>query len=654
MTEKIKNLIKNNIIKLLYIIFILMSLLLIASRLISSGFSPAHLDAFNNPNNAKYIEEPVIIDNDEISNYQLLNKIGILYSNKTNYTFEEASSESLKDKWITYTKNDSTYFYSDFWVKMVIKKDVASNIFLQIGTYDFSKKLYYIIPEEALIYIGNADNEYIRKTVYGRSYEQFEIKNRRFLLDINSDTLQCYNVYIHLKNINPYFSLFSRKGLQKVDYYYGILIGIFYGTIIISSILLTLFSFNFKSYYYILYSIGIVLLSINTMIFDFIFFELIFKSFPIKYSFILTRVIFLSSTIIMGVFYIKFIKLDKYLCEVFKFLKTYIIIIIISTIYVLILEIIYINTAHPVIHYIEMVSDFKYLPSIYAIFICIISCFYLFSKGVKNALSVIFSVFFITLFYILSFIFDIIIIDASNKYFFYNILIRTAFVTNFVFIIYTIFNDTVKIKKQKEKEFFYLSGKIHNSIKNKLEATQMVLPDIINCIEDKYYKDKLSVIKNIIQRCSYDCKNILFIINNRICSVNSLFHELELRAKLLFSLSKIKYKITKNTISNDYQIELAKLFNILEIYDELLNNIFKHSQATEIYIKVELTIYDETNNQLLIQIIDNGIVYDFDAEKQKQDTYGIKLIEKFSEEIKAELKISSNSLFNISSLKVIL
>jgi signal transduction histidine kinase len=84
-------------------------------------------------------------------------------------------------------------------------------------------------------------------------------------------------------------------------------------------------------------------------------------------------------------------------------------------------------------------------------------------------------------------------------------------------------------------------------------------------------------------------------------------------------------KISFKDESGPQDVDLEKALNIYRVVQELINNILKHAQATEI----EIT-YRSTANLLVINVVDNGnglLLHSLDDSRQKTGSLGLKNIE---------------------------
>ncbi|MDH4127441.1 MAG: PAS domain S-box protein [Spirochaetota bacterium] len=200
----------------------------------------------------------------------------------------------------------------------------------------------------------------------------------------------------------------------------------------------------------------------------------------------------------------------------------------------------------------------------------------------------------------------------------------------------TVEKKAKETKEKLEEEFARLTYQIHNSLKNKLESARNYLDDYIkNENNDINYLIKVN---NLVSHCSEEAKNILFVIHNKECSYKILSDELVFRAELIFPLVNIAYSIKNKALKSieNKIIKPAIIQNILLIYSELLNNIVKHSDATETNITL-----DYKSNQLCLEIDDNGVGFNYDEELIKKGSYGLKMIKGLTESTNNKMFIKS-------------
>ncbi|MFH0977033.1 MAG: 7TM diverse intracellular signaling domain-containing protein [Spirochaetota bacterium] len=189
------------------------------------------------------------------------------------------------------------------------------------------------------------------------------------------------------------------------------------------------------------------------------------------------------------------------------------------------------------------------------------------------------------------------------------------------------------------KDFSMLTAKIHNSLKNKLESLQNFLSHSIRVYDDREkLMENLRIAKNLVSHCSTESKNILFVTTHKECTITKFLDELELQAELAFSGSQIKHTINKNDLPLEKILSLEIILNLLEIYSEILNNIVKHSEASNVDITVQYA-----DEHLSIIVSDNGIGFDYKVQRVKKGSYGLNILEDLAQEIGALLEIQSIS-----------
>jgi signal transduction histidine kinase len=84
-------------------------------------------------------------------------------------------------------------------------------------------------------------------------------------------------------------------------------------------------------------------------------------------------------------------------------------------------------------------------------------------------------------------------------------------------------------------------------------------------------------------------------------------------------------KISYRDDGNQYPVDIEKALNVYRVVQELINNIFKHAQATEIEIS-----YTASPQQLNIRVTDNGnglLLRSLDSSRKKSGSLGLKNIE---------------------------
>ncbi len=189
-----------------------------------------------------------------------------------------------------------------------------------------------------------------------------------------------------------------------------------------------------------------------------------------------------------------------------------------------------------------------------------------------------------------------------------------------------------------QKEVSRIAVKIHNSLKNKLESIRNFLLLSIRYREDGDKQlENLTIAGKLIDHCSNESRNILFVLTNKECRVRDFLDEMELQAELAFSGYQAEYTIRKDKLPEEKTLNPEIVQNLLDLYTEVLNNIVKHSRATVVAIDVRFA-----DNQLTMGVKDNGIGFDYKLEKKKKGSYGLKFLDELNENLGGSLSIVSH------------
>ncbi|PWK22155.1 histidine kinase [Arcicella aurantiaca] len=177
-----------------------------------------------------------------------------------------------------------------------------------------------------------------------------------------------------------------------------------------------------------------------------------------------------------------------------------------------------------------------------------------------------------------------------------------------------------------------IGGDLHDEIGTLLSATRMSLSQITK------YGDNPSKRENLLNQTQD-------LLNEALNNVRRISKELMPSTLdefgLIIALKDFTQKMTEHTgvmvcFSHgelvgkfDSKIELA----LYRTAQELVNNALKHAQATIINLTLS-----ESNNQLVLQVSDNGIGFDLEEVNQPNRGIGIKNIESRISVIKGHIK----------------
>ena len=183
----------------------------------------------------------------------------------------------------------------------------------------------------------------------------------------------------------------------------------------------------------------------------------------------------------------------------------------------------------------------------------------------------------------------------------------------------------------QEQTFQNISREIHDNIGQKLTLAKLHL-NTLEYINNNKTISQVNDSINMISEAISDLSDLSHSMSSEIIFNNGLIKALDSEVALLSKsgIYKIGFSVTGNPIFMDADTELV-LFRIVQ---EALNNIVKHSDASQINIH----LYYDTF-LLTMEINDNG--KGFDAEKQQTGT-GLQNLKKRAAILKGNLNISSS------------
>lgn len=196
-------------------------------------------------------------------------------------------------------------------------------------------------------------------------------------------------------------------------------------------------------------------------------------------------------------------------------------------------------------------------------------------------------------------------------------------------------------KKQTEINFLLnnLNTKIHNSVKNKVDAVRNNLSILMGTdTEPSNSVEALDNMNKLLCHCSEKSKNILYVINNKEIFLENLIEEIEFKLEMSLFMSKINYLFNKKHCPDNTSINPKVAQCILDLFSEILNNIIKHSKADKVKV---LCFYNEHTKKIFFKIIDNGIGFDYNKAVNKRQSYGLSILNSIAMESNAKLKFET-------------
>lgn len=198
----------------------------------------------------------------------------------------------------------------------------------------------------------------------------------------------------------------------------------------------------------------------------------------------------------------------------------------------------------------------------------------------------------------------------------------------------------------EHKERARIAKELHDGLCGDL-ATLKNFVSVLELTQDKdLIRTTISEIQESVLMCYDEAIRISYNLSPPLIKDNpiSLLLSSHLSRVSRGSSIELVYESQKQTFN---LTELVRL-ELYRIVQELIQNIIKHSKAT--YTKINLQ-WEPT--QLLLTITDNGIEYDFNADKKGQSVgLGLSNIKTRIEQIKATFSLRRKGECNIIELKI--
>lgn len=186
---------------------------------------------------------------------------------------------------------------------------------------------------------------------------------------------------------------------------------------------------------------------------------------------------------------------------------------------------------------------------------------------------------------------------------------------------------TQKIQREKER----ISRDLHDNVGGQLSYILYSLDDIKS--EDKQKREELSKninesVRNVVQ----NLRETIWAINDESLTINDLSDKLKVYSRSMFKNSNTKIVFSEN-IESDVLLNSLVGLNLYRICQEIFNNAFKYSNATELKITIN------SNEKATIVISDDGKGFDLN---EQSEGFGLKNIHDRAQEIGASITINAS------------
>jgi len=159
----------------------------------------------------------------------------------------------------------------------------------------------------------------------------------------------------------------------------------------------------------------------------------------------------------------------------------------------------------------------------------------------------------------------------------------------------------------EEKERNRIGRELHDGVCSELSAVKMNLDIVKSTCSDQIEIGKvitnLSTINESIRNISHDLNSIVLSKFGLVPAINDLFEKVRI-------LNNSKVKLEISTFNKRLQKSIES--NIYRILQEIVNNILKHANATEINFSL-----GQTKDSIRMIVKDNGVGFDVKSEKPR-------------------------------------
>ena len=189
----------------------------------------------------------------------------------------------------------------------------------------------------------------------------------------------------------------------------------------------------------------------------------------------------------------------------------------------------------------------------------------------------------------------------------------------------------LEIEKKLQQDRERISRDLHDNVGGQLSYVMFSLEGNEDASIDKR-KEKAHNLANTLRSVTGNLRETIWALNQEKLTVQDISDKLKTYSRNVFAYSDTKIKF-EEFIENDQALNPACALNLFRICQEVINNVFKHAQASELVITMI------KNKKISIVIADNGI--GFAKEFASMESYGLTNLKVRADEINATLIINS-------------
>jgi signal transduction histidine kinase len=189
----------------------------------------------------------------------------------------------------------------------------------------------------------------------------------------------------------------------------------------------------------------------------------------------------------------------------------------------------------------------------------------------------------------------------------------------------------------QEQTMQTIATDLHDNIGQLLSLTTLTLSSI-NVKEPVKAEKKVAESLNLVSSSIKELRGLAKLMHGEFIVQTGLGHAIKQELDRLKKVSNYKLKINNQLLNAEVSSPNKDLI-ILRLLQEIINNIIKHANATQIEFNVYLA-----DEKVYLNIKDNGIGFDTDHSKTKKNGMGLSSMHKRVALINGEILINSTPL----------
>ena len=179
-----------------------------------------------------------------------------------------------------------------------------------------------------------------------------------------------------------------------------------------------------------------------------------------------------------------------------------------------------------------------------------------------------------------------------------------------------------------------IATELHDNVGQLLSLTTLTL-NSVNLADEVKAKKKIENSLELVNKSIKELRDLAKLLHGEQLVENGIGHAIDQEISWLSKSGAYAIKVN-NTLANSGHSSPDKDLIILRLLQEIINNIIKHAQATEIYIDAQL----KTGTLSLI-VQENGVGFNPDEIKARKSGMGLNSIYKRIEMINGKLILNS-------------